>query len=107
MTYLGHGFSPTRQYEVHMIDESGEALQELVTLPENLNNSPLTVDIWYAKYVPVGCMIVDIIPFEESKESDHVGFGDSLDYVGPDEPEDDDGSFEHSPEDDSPKETEL
>jgi len=106
MTYLGKGFSPTRQYEVHMVDENGEALQELVTLPENLQNSPLAVSIWYAKYVPVGCMLVDIVPFEEveKKESDYVGFGDSLDYIGPDEPEEDDGFIEHTGDDDSPKE---
>jgi len=105
MTYLGGGFSPTRQYEVHMVDENGEALQELVTLPENLNNSPLSVSIWYSKYIPVGCMLVDIVPFEEAEESEYVGFGDSLEYVGPDEPEDDDGFTEYSSDDDSPKES--
>jgi len=115
MTYLTHGFSPTREYEVHMLDESGEELCELITLPENLNNSPLSVSIWYAKYIPVGCLLVDIVPFEEAEndetyvsftpveENDYVGFGDSLDYVGP-EPEDDDGFTEHTSNDDSPKE---
>lgn len=105
MSYLSHGFSPTREYEVHMLDENGEELQELVTLPENLNNSPLTVSIWYNKYIPVGCLLVDIVPFEQAPESDHVGFGDSLDYVGPDEPEDDDGLAEYNTDDeDLPKE---
>jgi len=97
-----HGFSPTREYEVHMLDESGEEVAELVTLPENLPNSPMTVETWYSKYVPVGYLLVDIVPFEQA--SDHVGFGDSLDYVGPDQ-EDGDGerSFELDG-DDSPKE---
>jgi hypothetical protein len=103
MSYLSHGFSPTREYEVHMLDEEGNEITQLVTLPENINNSPLSVSIWYNKYIPVGCLLVDIVPFEQASE--HVGFGDSLDYVGPDQEDIDDGerSFELDG-DDSPKE---
>jgi hypothetical protein len=66
-----------------MMTEDAEQKVELVTLPAALINNPATVELWYQKYVPEGHLIVDIEPVEkEPAKSEHVGFGDSLDFVG-------------------------
>ena len=86
--------SPTRQYEVTLTsiwDESDVDLVALVDLPVTLINNVDTVRVWYAKYVPEGYAIASVTPFEageevvEAEESDYIGFGDELDYVGSEE----------------------
>jgi hypothetical protein len=85
-----------------------------VTLPDNLVNNAATVEIWYDKYVPEGHLLIDIeIPIESEEpqelivgvmptdelddeearaaaylapQQEIVGSGNSLDYVGKDEP---------------------
>jgi hypothetical protein len=99
-----------------MATEDGECVTKVVTLPASLINDPATVEIWYHAYVPKGHLIVDIEPAETvdeaegPAESKYVGFGDSLEYVGEDEPteetseEDDNGStFAVEPTDYYPK----
>jgi hypothetical protein len=92
-----------------MMAEDETQVQETVTLPANLPNNPAAVEIWYQKYVPAGHLVVDIEPIEAVEddmptdeepivraataeetavEADYEGIGDSLDYIGKDEPRD-------------------
>jgi len=86
--------SPTREYEVHLVDENADKIVTHVTLPENLANFTQTVAMWFVKYIPDGCLLTHVVPFEPgivegepNDETVYVGFGDELDYVGEDEPE--------------------
>jgi hypothetical protein len=105
--------SLSRKYRVIMTTEDGEEVSVKVTLPDNLVNNAATVEIWYDKYVPEGHLLIDIeIPIEseepqelivgviptdelddeEARDVEYletleiVGSGNSLDYVGKDEP---------------------
>lgn len=98
MTYEAN-VSPTREYEVTMATyDKKDVITELVTLPETLVNNRFTAQIYWQKYVPEGYVMVDAQPFvaaeveEEAEEQspDYVGYGDELDYVGPDEEDQDD-----------------
>jgi hypothetical protein len=64
----------------------------LIDLPESLVNNSATAQVWYNKYVPEGYRISEVRAFEpgaeveaEEQESEYVGFGDELDYVGSEE----------------------
>ena len=100
MTYIAD-VSPSRQYEITMrTHDKQDVITELITLPEALGNNRFVAKVYYQKYVPEGYFLVDAQPFvegepveTEEQEPEHVGFGDSLDYVGPDEEEDDGESF--------------
>ena len=92
---IENGISPSRRYRVSMMSEDETQVQETVTLPINLPNNPATVEIWYQKYIPKGQLVIDIEPAEvvegwdpvkSESDHEHVGFGDSLDYIGEDEP---------------------
>jgi len=119
--------SPSRRYRVSMMAEDETQVQETVTLPANLPNNAATVELWYHAYIPKGHLIVDIEPAETVKEppipgaeeedsaetkeqsAKYRGFGDSLEYVGEDEPtneeseEDDNGGTFIAGVEDSPK----
>ena len=93
------GVSPSRRYRVSMMAEDETQVQKIVDLPANLPNNPATVEIWYQKYIPTGHLVVDIEPVEDGEvtigtdiptdeEPEYEGIGDSLDYVGKDEPRD-------------------
>jgi hypothetical protein len=74
-----------------MATEDGEEVAKIVFLPKALANNPETVEVWYQKYVPKGHLLIDVKPVEVGEaedlvESKYVGFGDSLEYVGEDEP---------------------
>ncbi len=88
-----NGISPTRRYQISMLDEDETQVERIVILPIGLANNPATVEIWYQKYVPEKHLIVDIEPVEATEEpvveEQYVGFGDSLEYVGEDEPTED------------------
>jgi len=115
---VANGVSPSRRYRVSMMAEDETQVQETVTLPASLPNNPATVEIWYQKYIPKGQLIVDIEPAEAVEEPiveestadpKYVGYGDSLEYIGEDEPteeeseEDDNGDTFVSDVEDSPK----
>lgn len=100
---VANSVSPSRRYRVTMMAEDETQVQQTVTLPIGLANNSATVEIWYDKYVPTGHLVVDIEPAEDVDESiveestadpKYVGFGDSLEYVGEDEP------IEEEPEED-------
>lgn len=98
--------SPSREYEITMTDfDSSDQFVVHVTLPANLPNTTFYVGAWYDKYVPKGMTITDIVPFVEAeeKEPEYVGYGDDLDYVGPDE-EDSDGFSIVLEDEEDPKE---
>ena len=114
--------SLSRRYRVIMTTKDGEEISVKVTLPDNLTNNAATVELWYHAYVPKGHLIVDIeveidpvvraaTPEEDAAEAEYEGVGDSLDYIGQDEPtstedseEDDDGrTFIDGSADNSPK----
>jgi hypothetical protein len=84
-----------------MITETEEKVTRLVTLPVSVPNTSANVEIWYQAYVPKGHLLVEIEPVEVTKEvptvktNRYVGIGNSLDYVGEDEP-----TKEESEEDD-------
>jgi len=99
-----------------MMAEDETQVQETVTLPASLPNNAATVELWYNAYVPKGHLVVDIEPVEDieddmptDEEPEVKGFGDSLDYVGKDEPieeeseEDDNGGTFIAGVEDSPK----
>lgn len=103
MTYKAD-VSPSRQYEITMTtNDKTDVITELITLPLSLGNNRFVAKIYYQKYVPKGYFLTDAQPFvegepveieeTEEQEPEHVGFGDELDYVGPDEEEDDGESF--------------
>jgi hypothetical protein len=79
-----------------MMTETSERVTRIVTLPASVPNTPANVEVWYAAYVPKGHLLVDIEPVEALEEAveevptvktnRYVGIGDSLDYVGEDEP---------------------
>ena len=101
---IKNSISPSRRYRVIMTSEDGERVDKTVTLPVNLPNNSATVEIWYHKYMPEGHLVLDIEPEENAEaeaemlaakyptiaeakaDHDHVGYGDSLEYVGEDEP---------------------
>jgi len=91
----------------------GEEVSKIVTLPINLINNAATVEIWYHAYIPKGHLLVDIEPLEATTSEDspakpepqYVGYGDSLEYVGKDEPTEEeprnkDGTLKSAYEDD-------
>ena len=94
--------SPSRRYRVSMMAEDGEEVSKIVDLPASLPNDAATVKIWYHAYIPKGHLLIDIEPVEAveddmpTKEPKYVGYGDSLEYVGEDEP-----TEEESEEDDN------
>ena len=84
--------SPSRRYRVSMMSEDEERVEKIVDLPVTLPNNPATVEIWYHAYIPKGHLLIDIVPVEAveddmpTEEPEYVGIGDSLEYVGKDDP---------------------
>ena len=98
---IANSVSPSRQYRVIMMTADEERVVKFITLPTTLVNDSATVEIWYQKYVPEGHLLIDVEPVEvvedvptAKPESEHVGYGRNLDFIGEEPIEEDDESEE-------------